>query len=138
MLGGPDPRGNVQPLEGAVEEDGALPCPVIQGDLETAAGGDEELVTVLVGVSAAGFAARDVVQVKYPADREWNRFLGLDDRQVATVVLYLAEPDDGAVIYRSDHWNPWNNTGEIYAPGDWIIVKDNIWEKSNWKYQGTH
>ena len=45
---------------------------------------------------------------------------------------------DGAVIYRSDHWNPWNNTGEIYAPGDWIIVKDNIWEKSNWNYQGTH
>ena len=45
---------------------------------------------------------------------------------------------NGAVIYRSDHWNPWNNLGTTYASGDWISVKDDIWKKSNWKYLGTH
>ena len=45
---------------------------------------------------------------------------------------------DGAIIYRSDHWNPWNNLGTTYASGDWISVKDDIWKKSNWKYLGTH
>ena len=45
---------------------------------------------------------------------------------------------NGAIIYRSDHWNPWNNTGPVYASGDWISVKDNLWKIENWKYLGTH
>ena len=45
---------------------------------------------------------------------------------------------NGAIIYRSDHWNPWNNTGPVYASGDWISVKDDLWKKENWKYLGTH
>ena len=44
---------------------------------------------------------------------------------------------NGAIIYRSDHWNPWNNTGPVYASGDWISVKDDLWKKENWKYLGT-
>ena len=39
---------------------------------------------------------------------------------------------NGAIIYRSDHWNPWNNTGPVYASGDWISVKDDLWKKENW------
>ena len=45
---------------------------------------------------------------------------------------------DGILIYRSDHWNLKNNTGNIYSEGDWFSVKDSIWKIDNWKYLGTH
>ena len=45
---------------------------------------------------------------------------------------------NGVKVFTSTHWNPSNNTGTAYLPGDWYSVKDSIWKKENWKYLGTH
>ena len=40
-----------------------------------------------------------------------------------------------SVIY-SEKWNAADNDGTQFLPGHWYTVKDNIYDRSNWKYTG--
>ena len=39
-------------------------------------------------------------------------------------------------IFFSGDWAVDKNNGNTFKPGRWYTVKDNIWKKENWKYQG--
>ena len=45
---------------------------------------------------------------------------------------------NGITVFHSEFWKVRYNNGTAYKPGDWYFVKDNIWQKENWKYLGNH
>ena len=45
---------------------------------------------------------------------------------------------NGITVFHSEFWKVRYNNGTAYKPGEWFFVKDNIWQKENWKYLGNH
>lgn len=45
---------------------------------------------------------------------------------------------DGVTIFNSGRWDIRKENGIKFSPGHWFFIKDNIWNKQNWKYSGTH
>ena len=79
-------------------------CPldiaVIERDIETAAGSNDQLRKFLVGVPASGFSARDIVQVLGAPNIERNGYSVFHDGNVSFGVVVFVQMDDGAVIDR--------------------------------------
>ena len=41
------------------------------------------------------------------------------------------------IIIVSDEWNTQTNNGNTFLPATWASVKDNIWDKGNWKFSNV-
>ena len=39
-------------------------------------------------------------------------------------------------VILSNHWDTASNNGTQFEASDWVKVKDNIWDKSNWTFLG--
>lgn len=73
---------------------------IVHQDFKTAGGRHQKLIAFLMSMCPAGFASRNIIEIKYPFDIERNVNLILNGRNISSPELDTWKGNNGCVVNR--------------------------------------